>query len=110
VRIATGVASSSAQSAAPAHRGGHLRGALFIALGVLVLPIAIRRKRLGALFSLVLLLSVAGISSCAGSGGGGGGTPPVSPGSNTPAGTYPVVVTATASGVSHKVTLTLTVD
>jgi hypothetical protein len=55
------------------------------------------------------LLSVIGVTSCAGAGGGGGGTPP-SPGSKTPGGTYSVVVTATANGVSHKVTLTMTVD
>jgi len=50
-----------------------------------------------------------GIAGCAGAGGGGGGTP-ASPGGSTPAGTYSIVVTATASGVSHKTSLTLIVD
>lgn len=109
VQIATGVASSSARRATPANGGGNLRGALFLVCA-LVLPLAIRRKRCGALFSLVLLLGVAEITSCAGSGGGGGGSPPPGSGSNTPAGTYSLVVTATANGLSHKITLTLTVD
>lgn len=108
VQIATGLASSTAQSTIPA-RGSHLRGTLFLACGVLVLPLAIRRKRLGSLFTAIVLLSVIGVTGCAGAGGGGGGAPPT-PGSKTPGGTYSVVVTATANGVSHKVTLTMTVD
>jgi len=56
------------------------------------------------------MAALLGITSCAGAGGGGGGTPPTQSGNATPAGTYSVVVTATANGVSHKTTLTLTVD
>jgi len=55
------------------------------------------------------MASLIGMSSCAGAGGGGGGTP-ASPNGSTPVGTYSIVVTATASGVSHKTTLTLIVD
>lgn len=76
---------------------------------VIVLPIGIGwRKRRSLL--MILMAGVIGLASCAGSGGGGGGTPPVSSNRNTPAGTYSVVVTATANGVSHNVTVTLVVD
>jgi len=54
-------------------------------------------------------VALIGITSCAGAGGGGGGAP-VSPNGNTPAGTYSVVISARASGVSHTATITLIVD
>ena len=74
------------------------------------MPLAIRRERHELLFALLLLAAMAGIASCSGAGGGsGGGTAPSNP-NNTPARTYSVVVTATSGGVSHKATLTLTVD
>jgi hypothetical protein len=65
------------------------------------------RRRRGLL--MVLIAGFIGLASCAGSGGGGGGTPSGS-NQNTPAGTYSVVVTATANGISHKTTLTLIID
>ena len=108
VQIATGVPSTSAQNHA-AQGGTSLRKILFLALSAFVLPLWIKRTRFRAVSIILLFIAIAGITSCAGSGGGGGGTPPVNP-NNTPAGTYSVVVTVTSSGVSHKVTLTLTVD
>lgn len=108
VQIATGT-TSTAQNL-PAN-SPHIRRTLFLAFSALLLPLAIRRKRYGSILVLLLLVGIAGITSCAsaGGGGGGGGTAPSNP-HNTPAGTYSIVVTATSSGISHKVTLTLTVD
>ena len=75
---------------------------------LIALPIAVgSRKRRGWL--LILIAGLVGLASCAGSGGGGGGTPAPS-NQSTPAGTYSVVLTATANGVSHKTTVTLIVD
>ena len=107
VNIATGVSSSSAQNTLP---DGVLiaRPVLLVACGLLALPFAMRRRRHSAFLLLLLLLCLGGLTSCGGSGGGG--TPPPPPNNQTPAGTYSVAVTATSCGVSHKVTLTLTVD
>jgi len=78
--------------------------------GLVVLPLALRRRR-KLLAMLVLLVVVtlaasscasAGLSSSGGSGGSGSTT-------TTPAGTYTIPVTVTSTGVSHSVTLTLTV-
>jgi len=107
VQIATGIASASAQNG-NVERGLRARRILFVAFPAFVLLFAFRRRRITRFLACLLLIGIAGITSCAGSGGGGGGT--VTSSSNTPAGTYSVVVTATAGGVSHKVTLTLTVD
>lgn len=76
---------------------------------LIVLPMAMASKKRRVLL-IILMGALIGVASCAGSGGGGGGTPPVSSKQNTPAGTYPVVVTATANGISHNVTVTLVVD
>ena len=104
VNIATGAATSTAGLARPG--GG--RSYLLPLTCLAALPIAVRWRRrkwwLG-----ILMASLIGMSSCAGAGGGGGGTP-ASPNGSTPVGTYSIVVTATASGVSHKTTLTLIVD
>lgn len=82
-----------------------------LACGVLLLPLAARKRCNLLMLILVLALAVAGMSSCAGSGGGGGGTAPTNPTShNVAPGTYPVVLTAKANGVQHTVPLTLVVD
>jgi hypothetical protein len=108
VQIATGQSSGKANSSGSG--GMRTFRALSLACLVIGLPFAFQRKRTGLIQLLVLSLAVMGFASCAGSGGGGGGTPTPGSSNNTPAGTYSVVVTATASGVSHKTTLTLTVD
>jgi hypothetical protein len=107
VQVATGRSSTSAQNADHSARASRL---LLAACGLLLLPFTFRRRCRGVLFIAVLFLTPLGIASCAGAGGGGGGTPRSSSNTNTPAGTYSVVVTATANGLSHKITLTLTVD
>ena len=109
-QIVTGLSVTSARNTNQPSRALSPR-ALAVACGLLVLPLAFRRRFRGAFFMVILSLVPFGITSCAGAGGGGGGTPPPSPGNtNTPAGTYSVVMTATANGLSHEITLTLTVD
>ena len=81
----------------------------------LLLPLTLLRRRKMLLHFVLLALVAGAISSCGGasvgssggggSGGGGGGS-----GSATPAGTYKVPVTVTSTGISHVVTLTMTVD
>jgi hypothetical protein len=104
VNISTGLAQSA--SSLP-EWGKH--GSYLLPLSCLIaLPIAVGfRNRKGWL--VVLMASLIGLASCTGSGGGGGGTPAPS-NQNTPAGTYSIVITATANGVSHKTALTLIVD
>ncbi len=87
--------------------------ALPLTCGLLLLPLAIRRRR--KFFQLVLLIAVltCGVTSCTSSGGGTGGTGGTggSGGSSgTPTGTYTIPVTVTANGVSHAADLVLTVD
>jgi hypothetical protein len=109
VKIATGLSSTSAQSTGHSPRPFAL-GSLFVGFGLVLMPIAIRRRQRGTLFAL-LILSSFGLASCSGAGGGGSGAPPSNPtNGSTPAGTYSIVVTASSNELSHKVTLKLTVD
>jgi hypothetical protein len=79
--------------------------------GLFVLPLAlVRRRKLLAMLVLLLVVSLAasgcasaGISSSGGGSGGSGSS------TTTPPGTYTIPVTVTSTGVSHSVTLTLTV-
>jgi len=69
----------------------------------------LRRVPLAFASALLLVMLIAGCSS--GNSGGSSGTPPGGGGSTgTPAGTYQLLVTASASGVSSKTTLTLVVQ
>jgi hypothetical protein len=84
------------------------RRGLPLLCGLLVLPLAFGyRRRL--LLLAVLCVILAGISSCTSSSGGAGGGPSGS-GSNTPPGTYTIPVAITSLGVSHSLSVTLTVD
>jgi len=110
VKIATGLTSTSAQNTGGAPEAFAF-GGLLLGAGLLMLPVAIRCRRRGTFLLAVLVLSSFGLESCAGAGGGGGGTPPSNPANGaTPPGTYSVVVTASANGLSHKITFNLTVD
>lgn len=85
-----------------------------LACGLLLLPLAFGRCR-NALTLIVLLAAIAGgVSSCTSSGGGTGGGSSGSGGSGsssaTPPGTYTIPVTVSSTGISHAVTLTMTVD
>jgi hypothetical protein len=87
--------------------------ALPLTCGLLLLPLAIRRRR--KIFQLAVLLAVlaSGITSCTSSGGGtsgGGGSGGSGGGSGTPTGTYTIPVTITANGISHAADLVLTVN
>jgi hypothetical protein len=73
--------------------------------GVVLLGIPPRRRGGSALLSLILIAFL-GLSACG--GGGGSSKPPPDPG--TPAGSYPVVVTATCGALQRTVNFTLTVQ
>jgi hypothetical protein len=82
--------------------------------GLLLLPLAFVRRRKSLLLLVLLAVMASATSSCSSSGGGvgggtGGGTGG-SGGSATPPGTYSIPVTITSTGLSHVVTVTLTVD
>ncbi len=110
VQIATGQATASGQLSTPPPGSGWR--VLPIAMGLIVFPFAWRKRRKILLLVAMMTLVAAGVVSCSGGGGGSGGsaTPPAQTSNNTPAGNYSVGVTASANGVSHKVTLLLTVD
>lgn len=89
--------------------------ALPMVCGILLLPLALWRRRRIFAFALLALVLSAGITSCAGAIGGTGGSSNGGTGGtgttgSTPAGTYSVPVTVTSSGLSQSITLTLTVD
>ena len=109
VKIATGLTPTSAQSyRSPKPFSSR---ALFVAFGLIVLPFAFNRRRRGLFLAATILFTSFGVASCAGAGGSGGGVPPSeSTSNNTPSGTYAIVVTATANGLSHQIKLNLTVD
>jgi hypothetical protein len=110
VQIATGQATTSSLILPPSI--GAKTRVLPLVLGMILVPLASRRRRKALLFCVMLVCLAAGVASCSGGGGGTGGTaaPPAQNSNSTPPGSYVVGVTATANGVSHKVTLSLIVD
>jgi hypothetical protein len=80
------------------------RSALPLLCGVLLLPLAYRRRK-ALLLGLLAAILASGVASCSGSGGGESGTF-----HNTPTGTFPVPVTVISGAVQHSFTLTLVVD
>ena len=99
VQIATGL-SSSARLARPSRWP--------MACGLLLVPLALWKRRRALLPIALLAILSGGVSSCTSSGGGLTQPPPNS--GVTPAGTYSIPVTASSNGVQHQITLTLTVD
>ncbi|HET7212371.1 MAG TPA: hypothetical protein VFL79_02185, partial [Terriglobia bacterium] len=79
-------------------------------LALLLISAVSRRKTPAAPFRLALLALLVCVAAAACGGGGGGGG--ISPGTNngTPAGTYTLVVTATAQSLSHSSRVTLQVQ
>jgi len=76
---------------------------------VLVLvPMALWRRRRALLFVAALAMLACGVSSCTSSGEGLTQPPPHS--GLTPAGTYSIPVTVSANGLQHQITVTLVVD
>jgi hypothetical protein len=106
VEISTG-AFTSARAERPAEWT-----AVPLACGLLVLPLALRRRRKAFWMALLLVLVVAGAATgCTSSGGSiKSGSSGSEDSGGTPAGTYSIPVTVTSTGVSHTVTVTLTVD
>jgi len=104
LNISTGLSHSSASL------GKEMRSRSYLlpVTCLIVLPIAFGFRRRGV-WMIMLMAGLIGIASCAGAGGGGGGIPS-STNQNTAAGTYSVVVTANANGVSHNTTVSLIVD
>jgi len=82
-----------------------------LACGLVLMPFVLRRHSKILLRAVLAVIVAAGISSCTSSGGGGGGGGGGSGnGSTTPPGKYTIPVTVTSTGISHSVTLSLTVD
>lgn len=101
IQIATGHTASSIRP----------RGWVPALCTIALLPFVLWRRRKVLLQLFVLGLVMVSIASCAGSGGGSGQTASSGTGnSNAPAGTYSIPIRINAEGVSHSVTVTLTVD
>jgi hypothetical protein len=101
----------SSGMAAPTPPGCHPNwNMIALACGLILLPLATKkRRRLPACFSL-LVLAIVGASRCSSSGGGGGGAPPPTPASHKVApGTYSIPLVVTSGSVKHMVRLTLVV-
>jgi hypothetical protein len=79
-----------------------------LACGLLLLPLAVSKRRKLWLVAVVLAVFAAGMSSCTSSGGGG--TTGQGGGSSTPVGTYTIPVNVVSMGISHQVVVTLTID
>ena len=78
---------------------------------ILLAPLLLWRRRRLLLLVVVAALGAGGITSCTGSGGGLLSTSTgQSNGVQTPPGTYSIPVTVTSTGISHSITLTMTVD
>jgi hypothetical protein len=105
MQIATGPSASSIR-----HSDETVWGRAIVLCGIVLWPLALRRKQAALWLAVMLLICTGGVLGCAGSGGGSGGTSAGGQGNSTTAGTYTIPVTATANGVAHSVTVTLTID
>jgi len=113
VTLAVATGGSTGTSGAGPSRG--LAAAAVFASILLLLPFPRTRsfRRHLCRFSSLLLLVVAlvlGVTSCAGAGGSGGSGGQVDQGGLTPAGTYMIQVSATASGITHSTSVTVVVN
>ena len=103
-QISTGKSGSAVRSNGPAKWR-----VLPLACGLVLLPLAWRRRRKVLLMAALLSVFAGGVSSCTSSGDSGGTGKQESPGS-TPAGTYSIPLTVVSGSVQQVVTVTLTVD
>ncbi len=116
VEISTGNASTVRLQKPDAANPGPGRPAFLLALplacGLLLVPLAVCRRRKLFLLAVFVAIFAAGVSSCTSSGGGtgGGGSGGNGGGSNTPTGTYTIPVSVTSMGITQSVNVTLTVD
>jgi subtilase family serine protease len=90
----------------PARRGWLGAGTAVAFCIVLVLPL--RRRRWNGIACLIVLLAASFLSACGSSGSTGTSTPPP-PVNGTPAGTYTVLITGTANGITHTSEVTVVV-
>jgi hypothetical protein len=105
VEIATGLSSSSSRAAPPS--GWPL---LPLSCGLLLLPLALYRRRRALLLLALVAIMAGGVSSCTVSSGSTTGGTPVSGPGITPSGSYTIPITVTSNNVTQSVNLTLTVD
>jgi hypothetical protein len=105
VAVSTGTSGTSARLRQPV-----LWRVLPLACGLLLLPLALWKRRKILLMVVLLAFMASGVSSCSSSGGGTGGGSSGKGTYTTPVGTYPIPVTVMSTGVSHTLTVTLTVD
>ena len=102
VMIATGQSQTSARVSG--------WGAVPLACGLVLLPLALVRRRKALLLALLLTVLAGGVSSCTSSGASvSGGSPHSGPGITPPA-TYKIPVDVVSNNVKHTVTLALIVD
>ena len=106
--ISTTAASSQLRESPFRRRSGPVYALLLPGIVGLLIPVrrrksVLRHARLLGLLA-VLAVSTLWMASCGGGGSGNGGNP------GTPAGTSTVTVTASATGLSHQVPVTLTVQ
>ena len=99
--------SSSAKTAGPRP---DLRRVLPLACGLLLIPLAFRKRSKMFLLMVLAAIFTCGVSSCVSSSGGTGGTGGKLGGSNTPPGTYTIPISVTSTGITRSVNVTLTVD
>jgi hypothetical protein len=78
--------------------------------GLLLVPLALRRRRSFFVLALLFAVLTAGISSCTSSGGGTGGGGGSGGASATPPGIHTVPINVVSTCVSHSVNVTMTVD
>jgi hypothetical protein len=104
VQVTTGQAQSSRRGPGPA--GWRV---LPLACGLLLLPLAWKKRRRALFLVALMAVLTGGVSSCLGSSGGTGGQPPPVLG-ETPPGNYSIRVTVTSNQVKVPVNLPLTVD
>jgi len=108
VEVSTGGSSTARLERTSPSIGAVLGRDAPLACGLLLLPLALRRRRKMLLLAVLAAIVAAGVTSCTHSGGGGSGGN--GNGSTTPPGTYTIPVTVTSTGVTHGVSLSLTVD
>jgi hypothetical protein len=109
VQVLTGQPRSSAELAAP-----FTWRTVPISLGLLLLPMAMlqrmRRMRKALWLGALAAVLAGGVSSCTSAGGGSGGGGGGGSDNSTPSGNYSIQLTATSTGVTHSLTVTLNVD
>jgi hypothetical protein len=123
VEISTGSGSTARLEGPGLDKSGHdklgrgltaFRRALPLACGLLLLPLAICKRRKILLLVALLAIMTGGITSCLSAGisngGGSGGSGGQGGGSGTPVGTYTIPVTVSSNGISQHVNVSLTVD